>query len=231
MRIGWYIRVSTQEQSESLAMYRSQAQAFCERYEHTLIDIYSDEDVSGGIELFKRPAGKALLQAFQDKQIDAVASPNVSRLFRDLRDGINTLHQFGINNWAMFCGDGYGLPLDVNTPMGFSMVVDQLKYAQIERMNISERTTRGLAFRRKKQMATSHTPYGWKRVEGSTQMIEDETEKVFVNKILSMNNEGICDSQIAKHLTSINAPTKKGGKWHPITVTKIINYHTLCQAK
>jgi site-specific DNA recombinase len=111
------------------------------------------------------------------------------------------------------------------------MVVDQLKYAQIERMNISERTTRGLAFRRKKQMATSHTPYGWKRVDGSTQMVEDETEKVFVNKILSMNNEGICDSQIAKHLTSINAPTKKGGKWHPITVTKIINYHTLCQAK
>lgn len=230
MNIAWYIRVSTNDQREGLAMYKSQATEFCQRYNHTLIEIFSDEDVSGGIDLFARPAGKSLLKALNEGIVDAVASPNVSRLFRDLRDGVNTLHTFGKKNWQMYVGDGYGLPIDVNTPMGFSMIVDHLKYAQLERMHISERTTRGLAFRRKKGMATSHTPYGYFRTEENTSLHEDKTQMAVVKKIIEANENGISTSKIASILNQNNVPTKTGATWYPSTITKIIKYQQSCKS-
>lgn len=220
--ILWYVRVSTDDQKQGLEMYTKQAQDFCDRYGHTLIDVFSDEDVSGGIELFKRPAGKLLLKALQEKKGNAIASPNVSRLFRDLRDGVNTIYDLQDDKVKMFLGDGYGMPVDINTPMGFSMVIDQLKYAHFERMQVSDRTTRALAFRRNKQMPTSHAQYGYDKFKDELKFNEREIR--VVNEIIALHNKGIGYTQIANKLTEFSIPTKKGGKWSASTVKKIINY-------
>jgi len=223
MKIGWYIRVSTQDQKDGLEFYHSQAKEFCDRYNHTLIEIFSDEDVSGGIELFKRPSGKRLHEALKNKQINAIASPNVSRLFRDLRDGINTIHHLGKKDVTLYAGDGYGLPLDVNTPMGFSTVIDQLKYAHFERLIISDRTTKALAYKRKNGFVTSHVPYGYDKGEDN-KLTENITEMKVVKLIIKAYNQANTLSDISNSLNENKLPTKKGGKWYAITVSKIISY-------
>ena len=231
-KIGWYIRVSTDDQKESLEMYRNQANDFCQRYGFNLVKIYSDEDVSGGIELFKRPQGKVLKQDLDNGTINAIASPDVTRLFRDLRDGVNTIYDMQDEGIEIFTGDGYGTPLDVNTPQGFSMVMYKLQSAHYERLIIKERTKKAMTFRRNNSLATSREQYGYNIViEGKQKKrIENEKEQLVVKLILGMKKANQPLATIADTLNRNNIPTKtQQGKWHPSTIKSIISFQEKLQ--
>lgn len=224
MNVGLYLRVSTDEQQSGLKVYIQQAKDFCERYGHTYTDLFIDEDVSGDKELQKRPAGSKILQALESGKIQGIVSPNVTRLFRNLRNGVNTIHEFENKNWKMFVSDGYGLPVDISSIMGFSMFVDQLKYAQIERMQIAERTKNGMTYRRNNGKATSHTPYGYYRVEDDKTLYHDDDEMAYVNVMVDLHNEGMPYLGIAKELNEASVTAKKGGAWTAKTVRGVIQY-------
>jgi DNA invertase Pin-like site-specific DNA recombinase len=224
MKVGLYLRVSTDDQQSGLSVYIQQAKDFCERYGHTYTDLFIDEDVSGDKELQKRPSGARILKALEDGTIQGIVSPNVTRLFRNLRNGVNTIHEFEKRNWKMFVSDGYGLPVDISSIMGFSMFVDQLKYAQIERMQIAERTKNGMTYRRNNGKATSHTPYGYYRKEDDKTLYTHENEMEFVSLMMEMYEEGVSYLDIAKALNEEDIPAKKGGKWTAKTVRGVILY-------
>lgn len=229
-KTGYYIRVSTDDQKEGLELYRQKAKQFCQAYKHSLIDIYSDDDVSGKIELFKRPEGQRLYNDLISGKINTIASPDMSRLFRDLRDGVNTLHELETMKVKVFASNLYGDAFDLTSVRGFAMIIDELKEAQIERMRVSQRTKDALAHRRRNSMATSHIQYGYIRqdeVVGNRtikRLVECPNEMKVVKGILSLKDNGYNNNQIAEVLAKTNVPTKKGGKWHPETVRKIINY-------
>jgi len=226
MKLGWYIRVSTADQRESLLMYRNLAQGFCDKYGLKLVEIYCDEDISGGIELFLRPDGKRMKADLDSGRITCIASPNVSRLFRDLRDGMNTLHYTDTNKIKMYVSKGYGTPIDVNTSDGFRMFVTELMNAHLERLQIRERTKDALEHRRLSGMATSHTPYGYKRNANpkNTKLDVDVDEMAVVTAIMDLYRQGIKKSIICQKLNENRIPTKKGGEWHHSTVSKVISY-------
>ena len=80
-------------------------------------------------------------------------------------------------------------------------------------------------------MATSHTPYGRVRqdvVVGNKVMrnlVECPKEMKVVRSIFNLKEKGYTYKFIADKLQELNVPTKKGGKWHPITVQKIVKFH------
>jgi DNA invertase Pin-like site-specific DNA recombinase len=231
MNVGLYLRVSTDDQQSGLQVYIQQAKDFCERYGHTYTEIFIDEDVSGDKDLQKRPAGAKLLAALESGKIQGIVSPNVTRLFRNLRNGVNTIDEFEKRNWRMFVSDGYGLPIDISTIMGFSMFVDQLKYAQIERMQISERTKNGMTYRRNNGKATSHTPYGYERRADDKTLYTNDSEMDVVSIMLEMYSDNIAYLEIAKELNLADIPAKKGGKWTAKTVRGVIQYQNKIMKK
>jgi site-specific DNA recombinase len=229
-KTGYYIRVSTDDQKEGLELYRQRAAQFCNQYNHQLIEIYSDDDVSGKIELFKRPEGKRMYNDLISGKINTIASPDMSRLFRDLRDGVNTLHDLETMKVKVFASNLYGDAFDLTSLRGFSMIIDELKEAQIERMRVSQRTTDAMAYRRRNSMATSHEPYGYIKetitIKNRTvhQLNECPNEMKVVHGIIKLKEKGYSLKDIANVLKESKVPTKKGGKWHPVTVQKIISY-------
>ncbi len=228
-KTGWYIRVSTDDQKNSLDRYREKAKQFCDYYNHELIDIYSDNDVSGGIDLFKRPEGKRMYQDLLSGKIDTIASPDMSRFFRDLRDGLNTLHEMQELNIKVYVSNLYGEAFDLNTIMGFSMIVDQLKYAQIERMNVSIRTKDTMTYRRRNSMATSHAPYGKDKIVDTTtknkMLVTNEKEMSVVESIKKLYDKGWTYNSIANKLIELGVPSKRNGVWYGVTVKKILHFH------
>lgn len=225
MKILFYIRVSTADQKVGLEKYRNMAQEFCKRHSHELIEVYADEDVSGGTEMFKRKAGKRLLDDLKAKKGNAVATPDISRLFRDLRDGVNTLFMLEKMEVPVYSADMYGRPLDTNNYMDFAVVIDQLKYAHMERLRIKQRTKDTMTFRRRNGKLTSNVPYGYKRVkEGSEDIIEEPNEQKVIAKIMEAVENQVGFTKIAEILNRNKIPTKLGKTWHSSTVKNIYEY-------
>ena len=55
-----YIRVSTDKQESSEELQKEKCLAYCNMMGYDVVDILTDSNVSGGIELFKRPEGAKL---------------------------------------------------------------------------------------------------------------------------------------------------------------------------
>ena len=225
MNILFYIRVSTDDQKESLERYRLKAKEFCSMHKHNLIGIFADEDVSGGIELFKRPQGKKLYEELSKHKDVAIATPDISRLFRDLRDGVNTLYDLQDLDIPVYSADMFGQAVDINTYMGFGLIIDHLKYAHMERLRIKQRTLDAMKGRRKVGLLTSNIPYGYKlESDNSKRILPDEREMLVVKEIVSLSKQGIPFARIADKLNELNIPTKHNKTWHAITVSKIVKY-------
>ena len=62
--------------------------------------------------------------------------------------------------------------------------------------------------------------YGMKK-EGTTHVVHKGEQKV-IDKMISLNEDGLNFTQIAKYLNNKKIPTKLGGSWHPSTVKDII---------
>jgi DNA invertase Pin-like site-specific DNA recombinase len=231
MKILFYIRVSTDDQKVGLEMYRSMAETFCTMYKHELVDVYADEDVSGGIELFNRPEGKRLNQDLKSGKGDAIATPDVSRLFRDLRDGVNTLFDLCDLNVPVFTSNLFGQALDLTTPIGFSTAIELLKMAHMERLWVKNRTRDAMAFRRKNGKITSHIPYGYVRsTEDKSKLIKDVSEQRVIELILKYSQEGVGHTEIAKILNRNKIPTKRNKEWKASTIDRIVTYQKQVRA-
>lgn len=131
---------------------------------------FYDADVSGGVELIRRPAGGVLLGRVQPG--DVIVAAKWDRMFRDCRDGLNTLHSLNSRNISVVCID---FNVDTRTAAGYLMATQMLAFAEFERKRISERTKEGLAiikFNRGVKISYS-CRLGWKRVRKHKQTRKD----------------------------------------------------------
>jgi site-specific DNA recombinase len=239
MRLYSYNRVSTDDQKVGMAIYQENISWFCKRHGHTVIDEFTDEDVSGGKELKKRPSGEYLYQGLMLKQAEGVVCANVSRMFRDMEDGISTANRFKENGIKMFITDGSAEPIDIDTVQGFTMFTMQLLMAQIELMNIRTRTRNSARFRDRNNMASTHAQYGYDIVD--KKQVVNEKEMRIVRVINSWRDSDNFDfKKIAELLNTSNIPSKNAGKvvkkegggeiiysgkWSSKTVKGVYEYH------
>lgn len=225
MNLYTYNRVSTDDQKTGLQVYRERMKSFCIRWNHEIIQSFEDEDVSGGIPLRERPQGSIMYFNLMQHKADGVLFDNVSRMFRDMEDGITTANRFTEAGIKLFVSDGSSDPIDIETESGFTFFVFQLMYAHLERMKIRKRTKDAHTMRRKTGLPTSHAPYGFDNVNGK--LVANETEQRWVRIIKTMrDSDGRTFDQIKDFLNQEKAPTKKGGaNWTKKVVYGIYNYH------
>lgn len=226
-----------------MAIYEENISWFCKRHEHTVIASFTDEDVSGGKELRKRPEGEYLYHGLMLKEAEGVVCANVSRMFRDMEDGISTANRFKENGIKMFITDGQAEPIDIDTVQGFTMFTMQLLMAQIELMNIRTRTRNSARFRDRNNMASTHAQYGYDIVD--KKQIVNEAEMLVVKEIFAKRDSGIDFKAIAACLNERGVLSKNAGKvvrqhdgtdlvysgkWSSKTVAGVYNYHQKKQA-
>ena len=154
MRAAIYLRVSTNGQTTDTQ--ERELRVAAKRMGHTIVEVYSDNGISGAKGRNGRPEFDRLHRDAARRKFDIVMAWSVDRLGRSLQDLVaflSELHALGIELYLHQQG------LDTTTPAGKAMFQMLGVFAEFERAIIRERVLAGLA-RAKEKGTKSGKPIG-----------------------------------------------------------------------
>jgi site-specific DNA recombinase len=210
-----YVRVSTEDQVRegvSLEAQRAKLAAYCTLHALTLENCYVDEGISGKRADNRPGLQEAITRACAAKGVLVVYS--LSRLARSTKDAIEIaerLDKAGANLVSIT------ERIDTTTSMGKFFFTTVAALAQLERDQISERTSMALAhLKQQNRRASGIVPYGF-RING--ELIEsDPAEQRTLVLIRHMHRNGFSTRRIGRELAKLGMQPRAGVKWHPKVV-------------
>ncbi len=140
IRVAFYIRVSTSEQvskENSLPAQKLALEKYAEENGMKCVGIYADEGKTAAKQIKKRKAIHAMLADIQDGKIDLVIFTRFDRFTRNPSEYYKMMETFdaaGVK-WIATAQQ----ELDLNSPMGQTLILFYLGIGQQEIANISER--------------------------------------------------------------------------------------------
>ena len=205
MRVIGYLRVSTDEQSESglgMAAQRRAIQVEAEKRGWE-VEWYVDEGRSA--KDLNRPAIKEALAALENGGPKTLVVAKLDRLSRSLLDFATLLARASDAGWEIVSLD---LGVDTTTPMGRFVANLMANVAQLERELISQRTREALAAKRAQGVRL-----------GRPRDIPTDVR----DRITAAHTSGDSLTAIAARLTDEGVSTARGGKrWYPSTVRAVV---------
>src|SRR5687768_3802170 len=94
--------------------------------------------------------------------------------------------------------------------------------AQLERDQISERTTLALAHKRgRHERVSGHIPYGYRLIEDGVQLVEEPLEQKAIQEIHRLREGGLSTRQIGRQLERLSLFPRQGTHWHPKVVMDV----------
>ena len=205
MRVLGYVRVSTDEQSDSGAGLEAQRRAIkaeCKRRGWQLVDVIEDAGFSA--KDLKRPGIQAALQALEAGDEKALVAAKLDRLSRSMIDFTGLMAKAQKQGWALVALD---CAVDTTTPAGEAMANVLATFAQFERRLISQRTREALAVKRSQGVRLGRPP-----------TLDTRT----VSRIRRERKRGRTFAAIAEGLAADEIPTAHGGRWHAATVRAVL---------
>jgi DNA invertase Pin-like site-specific DNA recombinase len=201
-----YIRVSTDEQSASIEAQREVCQRIATTRGYEIVGEFVDENVSGAIEIEKRPALKNALRALADERADRLIVAKLDRLARNVRVALEIDEDYATRHgWGIVFGD---MDVDTSTAVGKMQLSMFASVARFERDRIAERTREALAV---------------KRAQGVRLGRPSALPVAVVAHIVAERQAGSSLRTIADGLRRDGVPTAQGGQaWHASTVRKVL---------
>lgn len=213
-----YCRVSTdkEDQLNSLAAQEEFFREYCKQQGYYLVNIYSDEGLSGT----KKKNRKAFLQMLRDaqeKKFDYLLVKDISRLARNIIDSIETIRFLKRHIQKVIFINQPNLT-DDEFVLGIMGLI-----AQQESENMSKR----VKFGKKMNMQKGKVPnvvYGYDKLPGDYFNLHiNEKEAEVVRRIFNFYTQGGYGcSAIAGILNEEGVTTKKGARWQQISVARIL---------
>jgi DNA invertase Pin-like site-specific DNA recombinase len=216
-----YLRVSTDDQSNSLAVQVSRLTEFCKFKSLHIEETIIDENVSGGLPLYEREGGKKI-QQFISKGVKNIVTLKLDRIFRNVKDALITVDEWGKNNVGLLIADMGGNSVDVNTALGRMFFIQAVSVGEFERKLAGERTKSVLNHKKERKSVYCREIYGYDR--NGEKLIENEKEQLVLKEIFELrNNRNMNFNQIASHLNNSGFKTKTQKQFHGSTIKTILN--------
>jgi site-specific DNA recombinase len=218
--IAIYVRVSTEEQATKGYSIDNQIEACIKKAGTSEVLKYVDEGYSG--ELLERPGLNKLREDIRKGMIEKVVCYDPDRLSRKLMNQLiidDEIRKSGVR--LEFVNGEYA-----NTPEGQLFFSLRGAISEFEKAKIKERTSSGRRSKAKKGKVVKDSKiYGYVYdKEKETYVINEEEAKVvkmIFDYFTDQKFKGI--NGIAKHLTDIGIPTKRGAiAWHRQVVRQIL---------
>ena len=226
LQIAIYARVSSNAQAETdtITGQVEDLTAWAEAQGHTIVTACQDEAVSGTLPAQEREGLSCVLDAIETGTADAVLVRSLDRLARELTVQEATLALVWKLGGRVFSVTGEIFADDPDDPMRTAMRQMAGVFAQLDRAQISKRLRDG---RRRKAEAGGYVggaPAFGSRADSTTrELTTDAREAETLTRIETMRAQGMGYKAIADALNAEGIPTKRSGKWHAATISRILD--------
>jgi len=216
--IAAYIRISSDEQKNGygLDIQRDKIEKYCNLYDLGQPEFFVDDGETGSN--MDRPALKRLLDRIEDfEQVVVYKSGRLSRSLKNLM--ILLEDKFEPNDVAF---TSVTEPFDTSTANGKMFLQMLGSFSEFERNTITERTMSGKQSKAKEGgFCGGQVPYGYDNQDGD--LLINSQEAAVVKRIFMYRNDfSFTLREIANTLNKQGAPTRRGGKWYPQTISYIL---------
>ena len=236
MRVAIYARYSSENQSEkSIDDQVRVCQKYIDHHNYTCNEkyIFTDEAISGSI--INRPGLQALERAMENREFDAVAVDDLSRLSRSNHQMLTMVNKFAFHQVKIISVSDGIVTDDDNSKLGIHIrgLINELYLDDLKK-----KTMRGLEGQKLRGYSTGESVYGYKscpvgelrlnkkgqpKYEGMVHKIHED-EACTVRRIYKDFIEGKSLNGIMKELNLSETPTKKNqkGGWSLSTLSRIL---------
>jgi len=215
-----YYRVSTDLQKEegTIEVQKMKVREFAIKNEYLIIEEFSDDGFSGG--LSDRPGLKNLLDLLNNTEAEYIIIYKLDRLARDLYIQEGLIKEFNKNEKQLISA----LEPDLDSSDPFRKAFRQMLgvFSEFERAMIALRLEGGRERKAKNGGWHGGKIYGYDNNEGNLVINQQEAKTIML--IFNLKRKKKSLKIIAKTLTDLDIPTKRGNKsWSPSTIKKILS--------
>ena len=221
MKAAIYCRVSTEDQAQEGTSLNTQLEAclkYCQDKSYEVTHRFSE--AYSGLSL-DRPKLNELRELVRAGDIEVIVVYCLDRLSRDPTHGVILTLEMEKHHVTL---EAVSEDVD-NSELGKLISYIRGFASKLEVEKIKERTARGKGELIKKGILPQGTGvglYGYRWDKQSKRRIPIELEAKIVERIFTMIAEGMSRFNVAKILNGKGIPTKSGGKWHPLTIERMI---------
>ena len=220
MRVGLYVRVSTQESAKegySIGEQVERLRNYCKAKGWDVYHVYIDGGYSGAST--DRPALQEMLKDLEEGRFDAVLVYKLDRLSRSQKDTMELIEDVFLPKNINFISMTENL--DTTTPVGIAMIGLLSVFAQLERAQIAERMAIGIEGRAKKGKwhGAKISPIGYEYKNDKLHVIGYEA--MLVNKAFDMFNKRIPINRICTEFMELGY-RHRYGYFLPASMNKML---------
>ncbi len=213
-----YIRVSTDDQTNSLQVQKEKILQYCLFHNILLVETFTDENISGGTEFKKRPGGKLASTKLID--IKTIIAVKPDRLFRNTVDALLTVEQWNKQNINLHIVDLGGASFSTSTAIGRFIFTNLIAMSEFEKNVTGERTKDVLQSKKASLKTYSGPILGYDQVNGL--LIPNPTEQEIISTIKTLSSKNFKPNRIARILNNTGSRTKNNLKFFASTIQRIL---------
>ncbi len=224
-RVVGYVRVSTEQQAAegiSLDAQRTKLAAYAIALDLDLVAVFEDAGLSA--KSLARPGLLAALELLDSHAADGLLITKLDRLTRSVRDLGDLVGRYFESRFSLLSVND---SIDTRTASGRLVLHVLAAVSQWEREATAERTRDALAQLRSSGVTLGGEAFGWRRSETlddfGRRLREDlRDEADTADRITALRADGRTIPEIIQTLEAEGRPTKRGGRWHPTTIQRIL---------
>jgi DNA invertase Pin-like site-specific DNA recombinase len=224
-RVVGYVRVSTEQQVEdgvSLEAQKKKLDAYAVALDLELVDVIEDAGLSA--KSLHRPGLARALGLLDAGDADGLVVTKLDRLTRSVRDLGDLVDRYFASRFSLLSVSD---AIDTRTASGRLVLHVLAAVSQWEREATAERTRDALAQLRAEGLQLGGEGLGWRRSDQrderghrTLERLGDEADTI--DRIRQLDAEGHSLREIAAVLETEDRRTKRGGRWHPTTILRLL---------
>jgi DNA invertase Pin-like site-specific DNA recombinase len=225
LRLVMYLRVSTAGQLDGYGLdtQENDCRRWAKKHGHRIVKVCTDGGISGTKTDEDRPGLTEALSTLDAGEADGLLAPNLDRLARELTVQEAALSVVWAYGRRVFTVDhGEHLADDEDDPMRKFVRQVMGAAAELERGLIAKRLRNGRKAKAEQGGYAYGAPAYGQRAEDRSLTV-DSSEAEVLDRMRHWHASGLGVRGIADRLNELGVPTKRGARWHPTTVARLVN--------
>ena len=217
-----YVRVSSliqKEKGNSIPNQISKIKSYCKLNEYELIDILSDDGISG-MSKSKRKDYLKLIDIISNKDIDGVIVNDLSRIGRKMSDVVEFIDSMKKKN-IEFHTIKEGINNDSNVGGLIINILSSINQFEVEMLR--NRISEVKQYKKSNNLVYGNLIFG--KTKDGERLIDNVDELKVIKYMKNLRKRGYSYFKISDRLNQRNIKSKNGNQWYGSGVRNVLSYY------